>query len=144
VEPVPNTSSFLITLQNRQKGLDLPGFTWPLLPVHEPLLEGSPGPCNVVSWSGLDILTEFPGSSASTVPNSAEWEDISTSSLPTCEAGCTEYSTTVNDAARLLKYTHDVSSRFITPGDAENPQEDVDWNEAVGAGSDLYSFSSPI
>ncbi|KAH8671342.1 hypothetical protein BX600DRAFT_246471 [Xylariales sp. PMI_506] len=146
-EPVPNTSSFIVSLQGRRDDTSLPDFERSFLPVADTLptinRDGEDS-SSLVSWFGIDILTKFPGSNLSNEVISTQWGAIASSNLPDCEPGCAAHSDTLHDAVKLLKYTVKISNDYLASWDPQNPNEDVDWVKAVGGSSDMYTLSSPI
>lgn len=127
--------------------MPLQPFDQPLLPVPElppTSVTGHNESSSLVSWSGIDILTQFPGPVSTGKVKPTQWGGIISSRLPDCEPGCTEHTDTLHDAVKLLKYTHSVSGRLFHSWDAKSSQEDIDWNRAVGLSTSSYRLSSPM
>jgi hypothetical protein len=145
---LPNTSTFVVTLPRRHDNHS-PSLDWPLLPFPELLTV--PGakheePSELVSWSGINILTQFPEVISSGKSKTTRWGGVTSSKLPDCKPGCTEHTDTLHNAIELLKHSHTVSGQMFQSWkwESKNPLEDISWLEAADAIGDIYTLSSPV
>ncbi len=146
---VSSQPTFAVSLPDVVRGNEYAGVRHPLLPIRYPggqsqqQQQQRPWAGEAARWSGVDILTHYPGGSDGALPAEA-WRSLWAASLsssssavprleglPDCDDDCTRHSETVHDALRLLKARHLIPYRFMEPWDPENLEDFMAWLRAI-------------